>query len=199
MRVFDQVLMCSDPVRGRITSGGYAKQTWLRRPSATFECKPLQKCMDSFRSFHRSRRVKYASTFGRKGQKMDFENFEEGIKNNVYALLSHFDDVLNDSNADWTGQEAQAQPQTTEQPPKQPVVEEKKPEPKPLAQPSRNDTAKRKQDELSADTPPPRKRPKTERHQQTQETAKPVVRALRRRRPPPPPSDRVLRPRPWRK
>ena len=199
MRLFDQVSMCSDPVRGTITSGGDAKQSWLRRPSATFECKPLQKFMDSFRSFHRSRRVKYASGFEGEDQKKDFENFEEGIKKNVYALLSYFDDVLNDSNADWTGQEARLQPQKTQQPPEQPVVEEKKPETNPLAQPSRNGTAKRKQGELTMDIPPARKRPKTERDQQTREPAKPVVRAPRRRRPPPPPSDRVLRPRPWRK
>ena len=127
--------------------------------------------------------------------------FQSRIKNDVYSLLSYFDDVLSDPNLDWTGQETHRTPQDDQELQPSPphttmhrTDDDKKPDPEPCiktAATNRKGDKKRKREEPRVLDEPQTKRTK-------QEGSTPVARIPRRRRPLPPPSDRVLRPRPWR-
>ena len=209
MRVFDEASMRSDPVRGTISSGGCAKLGWLQWPTVTFECKPLHSFIHSFRQFHSDYRYKIACSTDNDENKRELEDFEAGIKSNVYSLVSLFDAVLNDPDADWTNQEVQipAKSQSTrEESPNQ--GEKKRPEPTFLykAPPpvARRAHKKRGREEAVVREEPRAKRTATSKnkngdHVEGADKPAPQVRAPRRRRPLPPPSDRVLRPRPWRR
>ena len=144
------------------------------------------------------------------------QEFEAEVKKDVYNLVSHFDAVLNDPDADWTGQRTNDIPSNTQLPPlPQPSIELPTPktrrpdnwkDPEPSNPPtvpatSGNGEKKRKRDEPTIPDEPKAKHVALSEHEdensRTPEITKPTPRASRRRRPPPPPSDRVLRP--WRK
>ena len=199
MRVFNETSTIVDPVRGKISHGGYAKWYWLLHCKLVFQCKPVQDFFKSFRSFHLDRQDHITSALDSEREKKLLLQFESRIKENLYDLLLHFDNVLNDPNVDWTGQDRGASPEAQEPQVDSPHVtmrrtDGEQPDPEhriKITTTDRTDDKKRKREEPRARDEPQAKRAK-------QEVSKPIARIPRRRRPPPPPSDRVLRPRPWR-
>ena len=105
MRVFNETSTIDDPVRGKISIGGYAKKHWLRWCSLTFQCKPVEDFFESFRFFHLDRHNNIECALDGEKQKEFLLQFESGIKQDLYSLLSHFDNVLNDPTNDWKGQD----------------------------------------------------------------------------------------------
>ena len=101
MQVFKECREIPDKEAGLATVGGNWKYSWLSNPETTFECKPLQNFFDSFRHFHNEHYTKFAND----DEDQELEPYEAEVRSDVYALLSHFDNILNDPNADWTGQE----------------------------------------------------------------------------------------------
>ena len=200
MYVFDETETISDPIRGKIARGGYTKRHWLRWSELVFHCKPLHAFLLPFRLLL-SKRHTYAARANdsEEGRKVWLQ-FESSIKNDVHSLLSYFDDVLNNPDLDWTGQETRFTSQDDQELQPNPSYttvprtdDNKKPDPEPCvktAATNRKGDKKRKRAEPRVLDEPQTKRTK-------QEASKPVARIPRRRRPPPP-SDRVLRPRPWR-
>ena len=201
MYIFEETETVSDPIRGKIAIGGYTKKHWLRWSSLIFHCKPLQAFMNPFRLFHLSRHNHAAGALDDEEGWKAWLQFQSKIKNDVYSLLSYFDDVLNDPDLDWTGQETRFTSQDDQELQPNPshttmprTDDNKKPDPEPCvktAATNRKGDKKRKREEPRVLDEPQTKRTK-------QEGSKPVARIPRRRRPLPPPSDRVLRPRPWR-
>ena len=201
MYIFDETETVTDPIRGKIAIGGYTKRHWLRWSSLIFTCKPLHAFFNPLRVLL-SHRHTYAARANdsEEGRKVWLQ-FESSIKNDVHSLLSYFDDVLNDPNLDWTGQETHFTSQDDQelQPdPSHTTIPRtdlnKKPDPEPCIKTAATNLKgdqKRKREEPGALDEPQTKRTK-------REAPKPVARISRRRKPPPPPSDRVLRPRPWR-
>ena len=210
-RLFDESSMLRDQTHGPVSIGGWAKGTWLERPNITFTCKPLEAFFTSYRRFNMRHLHKLeASSDNEKGRR-EYEQFEADVKSNLYGLVSHFDTILNDPEADWADQEARGVPkEPLPLPIPQPGAESYRqkdttlPEPTPLAKaavPDRKAGKKRKQDEPPVDDGPRSKRPALNKNGDDHKTpvvARPTTRMPRRRRPLPPPSDRVLRPRPWR-
>ena len=192
MRLFDESSSHSDDVRGRITTGGYAKGSWLDWPKITFVCKPLQAFFTSFRSFHREHHYHIIRLSYGEGWDKPLREYEAEIQKDIYALASHFDTVLDDPDADWTSRRTIEAPPEVRLPSIEPPapethhsVEEENPNPSPS---------------YSAPVPvPATSGTGGDEDTRVSEAAQPTPRAPRRRRPPPPPSDRVLRPRPWRK
>ena len=201
MYVFDETETISDPIRGKIARGGYTKRHWLRWSELVFHCKPLHAFLLPFRLLL-SKRHTYAARANdsEEGRKVWLQ-FESSIKNDVHSLLSYFDDVLNNPDLDWAGQETRFTSQDDQELQPNPSYttvprtdDNKKPDPEPCvktAATNRKGDKKRKREEPGVLDEPQTKRTK-------QEGSKPVARIPRRRRPLPPPSDRVLRPRPWR-
>ena len=103
MRVFDETSSAIDAVRGRVSTGGCAKRYWLDWPRLTFVSKPLQALINSFRLFHRTRQYHIERLSYGEGWDEPPQEFEAGIKKDIYVLVSYFDTVLNDSDANWTG------------------------------------------------------------------------------------------------
>ncbi|KAK7688401.1 hypothetical protein QCA50_008774 [Cerrena zonata] len=106
MRVFNEVCEYSDETNGTILMGGDSKLRWLQSPRITFECKPLQAFFNSFRSFHRERHWKIALSTDNEEEKKVLEDYEAETQKDIYKLVSHFDNILNDPNTDWSGQDA---------------------------------------------------------------------------------------------
>ena len=130
--------------------------------------------------------------------------FEAEIHNDVYSLLSHFDDILNDPNTDWTGQESRHVSQNRQQVPARDVPESARAEePQPIPHPEVQQCAhprearKRKRGESEDDDDDPRKciaiaRDGDDAPSNIQPTR---VRTRRRTFGIPVPTDRTLRPR----
>ena len=215
MRLFDESSSHSDDVRGRITTGGYAKGSWLDWPKITFVCKPLQAFFTSFRSFHREHHYHIIRLSYGEGWDKPLREYEAEIQKDIYALASHFDTVLDDPDADWTSRRTIEAPPEVRLPSIEPPapethhsVEEENPNPSPSYSapvPATSGTGggKRKREESQVPDEPQAKHialsEDEDEDTRVSEAAQPTPRAPRRRRPPPPPSDRVLRPRPWRK
>ena len=218
--IFDENSSHSDEVRGRVTTGGSGKKFWLELPELKFACEPLQAFFTSFRRFHRERYYHIARLSYGDGWDKPLQEFEEEIKKDIYSLVSHFDTVLNDPDADWTGEKTNEAPPDMRLPPPPPPPPPSNPptqvayhpdhekDSEPSAQTSAPATSgtcrgKRKREESQVPDEPQAKHAAPSQDENndsaTPEITRPIPRAPRRRRPPPPPSDRVLRPRPWRK
>ena len=202
MDVFDESSTHSDEIRGIISTGGHAKRFWLDFPHVKFVCKPLHDFIDSFRRFHRERRAHIDCRMDGEKWETAFQEFDAGVKKDVYQLVSHFDTILSDPNVDWTNQEALGTSSTTRQPPIKPRNQEPSPPgteeeqvPTILVVESKTSHGKRKRE----DPEPHDTTLGNNEDARIPKVAKLVARAPRRRRPSPPPSDRILRPRPWRK
>lgn len=196
MRTFNETGFHSDEVRGLATYGGDAKTWWLTWSDTTFECKPLQHFFHSFRRFHRDHLRKLENAPDSDKNRQILEEYEKELKKDIFSLVSHFDTVLHDPEADWTGPESYStsldtQPQnallTTDA--ERPGANRKS-ESTPPIETTQKQERKRKREEPQACDQTRAKRIKEN---------KTIPRAPRRRRPLPPPSDRVLRPRPPKK
>lgn len=202
MRVFEETWTVTDEHKGFTSVGGAYKQLWLEMPNNTFECKPLQDFFTSFRTFHLEHHEKWAAAMRREGgeeAKKRLEEYEAEIKKDIYGLASHFNDILDDVNADWTGQEALKVLPEVPQGENDESDEEmgdadNNPWPVPWVASHRNNTdncgEKRRREESEADDGPQYKRT---RENVVQPARKPISHAPRRRRDPPAPCDRVLR------
>ena len=105
MRVFDELHETEDTTHGTYVTGGSSKTRWLSWPRIKFKCQPLQNFFDSFRTFHHQHHHKISLSFDDPQQKQALEEYEAEVEKDVYALVSHFDMILNDTNVDWTGSE----------------------------------------------------------------------------------------------
>ena len=204
MLVFEEAREIPDEKQGIVSVGGDSKLLWLYRPDITFECKPLQDFFDSFRNFHGERYTKLSLSRAGGAAGKDFEEFEAAVRNDVYSLLPHFDNILNDPDADWTGQEvdcgspAQARRNRANE-----AVRDSDdtgrslPESGPELQ-QRGEAKKRKREAPGCNDEPRRKRIMAARGDNNggQGDAR-TIRTLRRRKDPvvPTPTDRALRPR----
>lgn len=208
MGVFDEAVTVADKERGMTSIGGASKLLWLQMPEITFKCKPLQDFFANFRSFHEERHWKRAAALDSEDEQKALEEYEAEVQKDVYSLASYFNDVLDDPNVDWTGQEALGIPSENDggQPDEDmaDVDDENDLQPEPRATNPPNKTGKsdrkRKREEPEADSADGRRRKRTAASQDNagQVVVKPVARAPRaprRRRVPPAPCERVLRPR----
>lgn len=106
MQIFNEAADYVNGDGGRTIIGGDAKMWWIQRTRITFECKPLQDFFESFRRFRREHLSKIADSVESEDEKKALEEYEAEIQQDIYGLVSHFDNILNDPNTDWTGQEA---------------------------------------------------------------------------------------------
>ncbi|KAK7688378.1 hypothetical protein QCA50_008751 [Cerrena zonata] len=114
MQVFDEARQVPDQDGDYMAIGGDWKICCLQMPEFKFECKPLQKFFDSYLEFHWDRHWKTSLARGNEKNKKILQDFEAKICSDIYALASHFDNVLNDPDIDWTGQEVHdIRPETT--------------------------------------------------------------------------------------
>lgn len=207
MRVFDEATEAFHTEHGRIVVGGNRKLTWILREAyhMGFECKPLQAFFDSYASFHMEHYLKISFARGNAEKKKILDDFEAAILKDISQLVSHFDNILNDPNTDWSGQEAHHY-RSTEAPPhvqqnQADIPDEEmgdpdgEQEPQPAAQVAKDERGqKRKRDNLEPDdnVDDGDRQPKRLAIEAEERT---IVRAPRRRQVPVPPCDRVLRPR----
>ena len=204
MRLFKEGTQVPDEKLGVASVGGSLKFSWIQRSEIIFECKPLQDFFTSFRSFHREHYWKRAAATPGEESQNELDAFEAKVYNDVYALLSHFDDILGDADADWTGQESHHVLQEVHQDPGQDV-----PQPAgadepllvshpevPSQQSEGTKGARKRKRGDSEDNKDRRKRVATSQLDDVQGSRR-VARCPRRRRAPivPTPSDRTLRPR----
>lgn len=208
MRVFDEATEVSDTENGRIVLGGDWKLTWVLREAYKmgFECKPLQDFFNSYSRFHSNHYWKISHSTDNEKEKKVLEDLEAEISRDIYQLVSHFDDILNDPNTDWSGQEAhnyrsaEAPPQVQQNQADRPDEEMGDPdcekEPQPAAQFANGERGQKRkrsnlepEDNVDDGDRQPKRLAIEAKEQRT------VVRAPRRRQVPAPPCDRVLRPR----
>ncbi|KAK7688397.1 hypothetical protein QCA50_008770 [Cerrena zonata] len=118
MRVFDDVNYISRTDNDPVALGGDWKLTWLLREvrNMGFECKPLQTFFESYSRLHLDHYWKISFAGQSAEEKKALEDFEAEILRDISGLVSHFDNVLNDPNTDWSGQEAHHY-RSTEAPP----------------------------------------------------------------------------------
>ena len=204
MQLFKEGKQVPNEKLGMASVGGTWKFSWIQCPDIVFECQPLQDFFTSFRSFHNERYRKLAvATPGQESQN-ELDAFEAEVHNDVYSLLSHFDDILNDPNTDWTGQESRHVSQNCQQEPARHVpesapAEEPQPIPHPEVQQSAHprEARKRKRGESEDDDEDPRKCIAIARDgDDAPSNIQPTHVRTRRRTPGiPVPTDRTLRPR----
>ena len=202
MQVFKEGQEVANEEFGVVTLGGSWKYSWIHDPEITFECKPLQDFFDSFRDFHRERFTKHILANGSEEDAGELERFEAEVCNDVYNLLSHFDNILNDPDADWTGQETHRVSQKTCEEPGQDASDSNVTDGPRLAPLSevRHDEATRgakKRKRGSEDNNEDRRKRIAISHDDNARANLPATRAPRRRRAPIAsiPSNRTLRPR----
>ncbi|KAK7688372.1 hypothetical protein QCA50_008745 [Cerrena zonata] len=118
-QLFDEVCDVMGENHGRIVQGGYRKLWWLDEPVIVFDCKPLQDFFDSYRNFHQDHLWKIALSRKDQEEKQALEDYEAEIQKDVYSLVSHFNNVLNNPDTDWSGQEAHDYRSTEAPPPVQ--------------------------------------------------------------------------------
>ncbi|KAK7688394.1 hypothetical protein QCA50_008767 [Cerrena zonata] len=208
MRVFDEATEVSDTENGRIVLGGDWKLTWVLREAYKmgFECKPLQDFFNSYSRFHSNHYWKISHSTDNEKEKKVLEDLEAEIKRDIYQLVSHFDDILNDPNTDWSGQEAhnyrsaEALPKAQQNPDDRRDEEMGVPDAEKATRLAVGAGKGKRGQKRKRGGPEPEdsgddggRQPKRLAIEAKEQTA--AVRELRRRHSPAPPCDRVLRPR----
>ncbi|KAK7688395.1 hypothetical protein QCA50_008768 [Cerrena zonata] len=208
MRVFNEATEVSDTENGRIVLGGDWKLTWLLQEvyKMGFVCKPLQDFFDSYSRLHLDHYWKITFSKRNAEERKALEDFEAEILRDISQLVSHFDNVLNDPNTDWSGQEAhhyrstEAPPQVQQNQADRPDEEMGDPdgeqEPQPAAQFANDERGqKRKRSNLEPEDNVDDLHRQPKRLGIEAKEQRTVVRVPRRRQVTAPPCDRVLSPR----
>lgn len=102
---FDESREIAGGTTGRTLSGGDLKLLWLSGLTKhQIHCPPLERFLQSFRAFHKERLDKTvrARDSQEKEAQDDLEAYKTHIQQDIYQLLSHFDNVLQDPVIDWT-------------------------------------------------------------------------------------------------